>query len=443
MGGNRTGSSCQRCDCQRRRCSVRVPDGQYGIFLRCLQDRQTDDLGGSSGSACHGVGKICTVERQNQLPRLIDTHLEQHLVHADVREIKGAGPRSGDPGAAVGSVLGEADICAGRDTCRIIRRYQCIEIPIAQYTARRTLRTHGAGLTGRSLGTNRTGSPGGTLRANRPGSSGQPLRTHGAGGAYRSLRTNRTGLTGGTLGAGRSGFTGGTLGANRPGFSNRSLRACRSCLTGRSLRTGGTRFSYRSLRSDGTGGTGRSLRTGRSGNPGRSSGTNGTALSHRSLGADGSRHSRRASGTNGANRTGRSLWSYRSGFPYRPLGTHRPGNPLRASRSNRTSDSRDPLRACRASWSDGPLRPCRSTGAGWTVYAACSGIAPAAARISLGIPVTILVIALRAIPAVAKILIVIHLDPSLHNVHSIICRRIRNATDPLHILRRTPVWGTP
>jgi len=372
MGRDRAGSACQRGDGQRCRSALRITDGQHRIHGGGFHQGHTHDLGNTGGSAHNGIRKICPIKGQNQLTSLCHAHLEQHLVNADIRKVKGAGAGSCDTAAAVGSVLGEADICAGCDGSRIVRRHQRIEVRKIQNTACRTLRTDGAGFANGTLGTNCTGCANGTLRTGGTGFTGRTLRTNCTGCADRALRTGGTG------------FTGRTLRTNRTHFTYRPLWANRACSANRPLRTSRTGYTRRTLGANRAGLTNRTLRAYR------------TGYTCRPLGAGGTGYTRRTLGTNSTGFTGRALGTCRSSDTFRSLQTHGP------------SGSRYALWAGRTSWANGALG---ALGAWWAINTGVHPL-PAAPALLGWISFTGIVIKLLLAISLVIILIPVHNDPS-------------------------------
>ena len=282
VGGNRAGTAGKRGDGQGCGSAFRIADSQNGIDGGRFHNCHTYDLGDSRSAAGYGIGKILTVQGQDQLSGFGDTDLEQHLIGADLGQTEGVGTGPGNAGTAIGAVLRETDICARCHSRGIVRRHQRIKICKSQNTPGGPSLTHGP------------------LRTDRSGYTGRALRTDRSGFANRSLRTDRPGFTDGPLRTGRPGYTGRALRTDRPGFTNRSLR------------TGGAGFTDGSLRTDRPGFTHGSLRTGGSGYAGRSLGADSTLWANRSLRscfADGSLRSDRPLKTGRSLRAGRSLWA--------------------------------------------------------------------------------------------------------------------------------------
>ena len=334
---DRTGASRKGCNGQSGGGSLRVSNRQNAVYGRGLHNCHSDNLGASRVPACYSVGKILAIQRQNQLSRLGDAHLEQHLVGANIRQRKGIRSGPGDSGSAVGAVLGEADIRAGSDGSSIIRRHQCIEIGITQNASGRALRACRTGFPGGTLGTYGTGNACGSLgtchscRALRTGGAGFSRQTLGADGSRYTrgalgtchsggtLRSGRTSLTCGALGAYRTGLSGGTLGTNRTGNSRGTLRSGRSGDSRGALGTDGTRLAYGPLGTDrashtcGTLRSGRARRSGRTLRPHRarfsrwSLGTYRPCCSLGALGTDGTSCPRNSLGTGRTSRSHRSL----------------------------------------------------------------------------------------------------------------------------------------
>ena len=296
MGRYGAGTSGYRCNGQRSGGAIGVAHRQNRIGGGGFYDGQTNNLGIFRISACYGIGKIRTVQGKDQLTRLGNAYLEQHLISADFSQVEGRRAKTGNAPGAVRAVLGEADIRPGGDGSRIIRGHQGVEIGIGKYAASRALGTNWAGFADRTLGASwtslthralRAGSArcaDGALRTSRASFTDRPLRasrTDRSGSARcanGALRTGRTSLTGRTLrasGAGSAGFAGRTLGADGAGFTGRALRADGSGDTGRALRSGRT------------GHTGRTSRPGNALGTHRSSGPNGTLGACRTLGGNG------------------------------------------------------------------------------------------------------------------------------------------------------------
>ena len=123
MRRNRTCTSRQRCDGKCRRISGWITDSQNGIDRRRFYNRHAHNLRGACRSPHDRICQIRAVECQQKLAGLINTYLEQDLIDPNLRQIKRAGSCSGNSRAAVWPVLRKADIGAGGDCCRTVRRY--------------------------------------------------------------------------------------------------------------------------------------------------------------------------------------------------------------------------------------------------------------------------------------------------------------------------------
>ncbi len=370
VGRDRAGATGRRRDGQCCGGAFRVADSQQRVYSSSFYDGHTHDLGCAGGASDHRIGQICSVQGQNELPGFCDTNLEQDLVDANITKGKRTFACPGDAGAAVWTVLGEADIFTWGNGVGVVRGHKGVEICIAQHTASRTCRPS---FTYRTLRTGRPGFTYRTLRTDRPGftyrtlRTGRPGCTHGSGFTYRPLWTGRPGFTNRPLWTCRSGSTNRSLGTGRSGcthgsgFTYRPLGAYGAGHTGRALRANRPGFSCRTLWTYRAGSTYRSLRTGRSGNPRGTLRTNGSGFSGRTLGAHRPRYSRRTGRTSRSGYAAGTLRSYRTLFPDRPLRTHRSGNTFRTPGANRASWTGNALWSCRSSW---PNRSLRTGGAG-------------------------------------------------------------------------------
>ena len=128
---NRPGATCQRRNCQSCGSSFRIPYCQGRIDYGCFHNRHPHNLGASCCATCYRIWQVFPVQGQHQLSSFRHTHLEQHLVGADFRQIEGAGAGTGNAGTTVGTILWETDICTGCYRCRVVRRHYRIEICIA------------------------------------------------------------------------------------------------------------------------------------------------------------------------------------------------------------------------------------------------------------------------------------------------------------------------
>ena len=121
--GDWPGSARQRGDRQRFRGSFRIAHRQNRVDYGGFHNRHSNNLGGSCCAACHRICQIFTVQGQDQLSRFGHTHLEQHLIGADLRQIEGAGAGTGNAGSTVGTILREAHIRTGCYGCSIVGRH--------------------------------------------------------------------------------------------------------------------------------------------------------------------------------------------------------------------------------------------------------------------------------------------------------------------------------
>ncbi len=266
-------------------CAFGIAHRQYGIRCGGFDQRCPYDLRAAGIPSGYGVGQLLAVQGQRQLTGFGGGGSKLHLIHTGLCQNKGVIRRASDARTAGRTVPGEADICAGSNGIRVIRRHQGIETGKVQHCSGRTRFALG------SLGTN---------------------------GTCFALRTLRSDLSLGTL------RTNGTLGTNGTDLSLRSLG------TGRPLRTGRPGFTLGSLRTDGTGNSRSTLGTGRSGNAGRTLHTLGTRCALRSLGTGqspwpgdtlGTLRTPRSNRTSGTLRTLRTLRSGRTYAAAAPIRT--------------------------------------------------------------------------------------------------------------------------
>ena len=348
MGRNRPRAACKGGNCEGSSRPFRIADGQNRIDNRSFHNSHSHNLGYTRCAPCHRIIQILSIQCKNQLAGFRHTYLEEHLIHANIRQHKRICAGTGNAGAAVGPILRKTHIGAGSNRCSVITGHQRIEIRIIEHTASRagrtrftngTLRTNGACFTYGTLRTSRACFTYGALRTNRTcftnGALGTSrtcctngtLRTDGAGFTYGALGTSRTCCTYGALRTSGTCFTNGTLGTDGTRFTYGALGTDGTCFTYGALRTDRTRCTYGALRTDGTLFANGTLRTDRTCFTGRTLRTSGACFTYGALGANGAL---RASSTL---RTGWACYTRRSPRPNKPTRTGFPNRTLRADRT--------------------------------------------------------------------------------------------------------------